>query len=133
MIGVMLKSYFTSAGGGPTWVLVTSEVTRHLNDDSGNSGIPVTFWAFQETFRPGPGPMGPTVPAWDFIGPYRAVYRALYGALFRTLFGCPILHCGLPYSALWVQCPQGCLVGPCRTYPPLQNFTHPFRIYPPPS
>ena len=56
-----------------SWVLVTSEVTRHLNDDSVNSVIPRTFWAFQEPFWPGPGPMGPTVPArdpWVPIGPY---------------------------------------------------------------
>ena len=33
MIGVILKSHFASAGGGPG-VLVTSEVTRHMNDDS---------------------------------------------------------------------------------------------------
>ena len=26
-----------------SWVLVTSEVTRHLNDDSGHLGIPRTF------------------------------------------------------------------------------------------
>ena len=44
---------------------MTSEVPRHLNDDSGNSVIPRTFWAFQEPFWPGPGPMGPTVPARD--------------------------------------------------------------------
>ena len=59
-----------------SWVLVTSEVTRHLNDDSGNFGIPRTFWAFQEPFWPGPGSMGPTVPArdpWVPIGPIGSV------------------------------------------------------------
>ena len=86
-----------------SWVLVTSEVPRHLNDDSGNSGIPRTSWAFQEPFWPAPGPMGPTIPARDPwvpigpyigpIGPYIGPYRALYRALFSL--------CGLPSLKLY--------------------------------
>ena len=47
----------------------------------GEFGIPRTFWAFQESFRPGLGPMGPTVPAqdpWVPIGPYIGPYLEPY-------------------------------------------------------
>ena len=61
MIGIILKSHWWGS-----WVLVTSEVPRQVNDDLVNLVIAKTFWLFQEPFGPGPGPMGP--------------YRALYGA-----------------------------------------------------
>ena len=56
-----------------SWVLVTSEVPRHMNDDLRNFVIPRNFWAFQEPFGPGPGPMGPMGPGPGPMGPYRAL------------------------------------------------------------
>ena len=61
-----------------SWVLVTSEVPRHMNDDSGIFVIPRSFWAFQEPFGPGPGPMGPMGPGPGPMGPYRALYGPIW-------------------------------------------------------
>ena len=134
MIGVMLKCHFASAGGGPGDFRSDETLERRF----GEFGHSKNLWAFQEPYRPGPGPMGPTVPARDPwvpigpygpIGPYIGPYKGPYRALYRALFGCPILHCGLPRhkSGMEARADMSAVLpmSRCRNMaPPRRKFDH---------
>ena len=73
MITAILTFHFASADGllGPSDCRIAETLERRFGECSRSKnplGIPKTFWAFQEHFGPGPGPMGPYIG--PKIGPY---------------------------------------------------------------
>ena len=99
-----------------SWVLVTSEVTRHMNDDSGNSGIPRTFRAFQESKNVG-------IPRIQ----KRYVFLCFSLLCFFIVYPCTVAIVGglrrrfvskVPYRQAAPSCPAG---RPSEAQPTLQN------------